>query len=54
MKSKEYKKCNIELVDKFENKIELKIAELLVEPEYKRAKVRDLTQRVIEKNNLER
>ncbi len=54
MKLKEYKKCNIELVDKLENKIELKIAELIIDSKYNRAKVRDLTQRVIEKEELER
>lgn len=54
MKTKKYKKCKLELVDKLENKIELKVAELIIDNEYNRAKVRDLTQRVIEKEEMER
>ena len=54
MKSKEYKKCNIELVDKLENKIELKVAELIIDSKYNRAKVKDLTKREIEKEEIER
>ena len=54
MKSKEYKKCNVELVDKLENKIELKVAELIIDSKYNRAKARDLMQRVIEKEEMER
>ena len=54
MKSKKYKKCNIELVDKLENKIEIKVAELIIDSKYNRAKVKDLTKRVIEKEELEK
>lgn len=54
MKSKEYKKCNIELVDKLENKIELKVAELIIDSKYDRAKIRDLMRRIIEKEELEK
>ncbi len=54
MKTKKYKKCKVELADKLENKIELKVAELIIDSKYNRAKVRDLTQRVIEKEEIER
>ena len=44
----------MELVDKLENKIELKVAEVIIDSKYNRAKVKDLTKRVIEKEEIER
>ncbi len=51
---KKYKKCNIELVDKLENKIELKAVELILDTKYNRAKIRELTKRIIEKEEMEK
>lgn len=51
---KDYEESQVCLVDKLENKIEIKAVELSIDPVYKRAKVRELTKRVIEKGEMEK